>query len=71
MIVRCPHCSCYVDIIEVNCGIFRHCIYKDGKQFYQHSTKELCDTAIEQNLVYGCGKPFRIIDGNVTTCDYI
>jgi hypothetical protein len=45
------------------------------KQIDPHSIKELCDYFTEYGLIYGCGKPFKIIikDGNFETeiCDYI
>ncbi len=32
-IVLCPHCMEYIEILELNCKIFRHGVFKDsGKQ---------------------------------------
>jgi len=72
MNVTCPYCNGEIIIIELNCKIFRHAVFKDnGKQLDPHASKELCDRVIEENLVYGCAKPFRIVDGKVEKCDYI
>ena len=75
-IVICPHCKEFVLIEKLNCAIFRHGIFKStGKQIKAHSSKELCDFYIEKNLIYGCGKPFKIINNNgkleSEICDYI
>lgn len=68
----CPHCGGEVQILSINCGIFRHAIFKEnGKQLDPHAPKELCDRVVEENLVYGCAKPFRIVDGKAEKCDYI
>ena len=48
-------------------------------QMDPHTTKEICDELSNNNLIYGCGKPFRIIidlTGETTQyiveiCDYI
>ena len=47
MIVICPHCQIPVEILEINCAIFRHAIYKDTfKQIDPHLSKERCDYLI-------------------------
>jgi hypothetical protein len=75
-ILLCPHCKEYVIIEKINCSIFRHGIIKtNGKQIDPHSSKDICDNLFNKNLIYGCGKPFRIIiiDNKFETeiCDYI
>lgn len=75
-IIICPHCNNYIIIKELNCGIFRHGIYKNnGNQINPHASKEICDELVKNNLIYGCGKPFQIIEINDTfelkICDYI
>ena len=74
--VQCPHCQEYIVILEINCAIFRHAIFKNtGEQIDPHSPKNICDQYIKNNEIYGCGKPFRIItkDGVLITeiCEYI
>lgn len=76
MIIICPHCNEYIEIIELNCGIFRHGVYKfNNEQINPHMNKEDCDYLIENNLIYGCGKPFQIkINNNIVEiiiCEYI
>jgi hypothetical protein len=75
-IVVCPHCSNLIIIEKINCAIFRHGIFKEnGNQIDPHSSKDLCEYYIKQNIIYGCGKPFRIILLNnqlqTEICDYI
>lgn len=76
--VSCPHCENLVVIDKINCGIFRHGIVKaTGKQINPHASKEICDHYAANDLIYGCGKPFRIIvdtNSNKLTaivCEYI
>ena len=76
IILNCPHCNHSLQIYkqEINCGIFRHGIYKDGRQLDPHANKEVCDKFLMDGDNYGCGKPFRIfIDGDfkIEPCDYI
>lgn len=75
-IVICPHCKDYIIIKELNCCIFRHGIYKSsGEQMNPHANKNECDYLKEKDLIFGCGKPFKIIIDNenviLEICDYI
>jgi hypothetical protein len=75
-ILKCPHCNEFVIIEKINCAIFRHGIMKKNlKQIDPHSLKELCEYFVNNDLIYGCGKPFRIVikDNNLLTeiCDYL
>ena len=75
-IVVCPHCNQLIIIEKINCAIFRHGIFKkNGNQIDPHSSKELCEYYIKKNIIYGCGKPFKIILLNnqlqTEICDYI
>jgi len=77
LIVVCPRCDALVYIEQINCAIFRHGSFKsNGEQIPPHSSKEKCDALVKEGLIYGCGKPFRvIIDANGTlvaeVCAYI
>ena len=86
LIVKCPHCEEFVLIEKLNCCIFRHgIIIKTGKQMNPHESKEICEELKRKNLIYGCGKPFKIVlkkdsnknendnEKNYSTeiCDYI
>jgi len=56
----------------LNCKIFRHAIFKNGGiQLNPHASKEECDKVIKDNLVYGCAKPFEIINEKAVKCEYI
>ena len=75
-IIICPNCNDYVAIEKINCGIFRHAILKtNNTQINPHASKEECDYYINNNLIYGCCKPFKITKNNdifiIETCEYI
>lgn len=57
IIIVCPHCSCNVEIEQVNCKIFRHGADKNMHQIPPHSNEQTC----KKTTVHGCGKPFRIL----------
>jgi hypothetical protein len=82
IIVRCPHCDIPILIEKLNCCIFRHGTFiRTGKQIDPHTCKKECDEYIEQKLIYGCGKPFKIMKSKnkendsysyiSIVCDYI
>jgi hypothetical protein len=74
-IVTCPHCNDLILIRKINCAILRHGTLKNGKQINPHASKKMCEYYINNNLIYGCGKPFRLINNNgileTELCDYI
>ena len=74
--IECPHCECFVEIASINCGIFRHAVYRHNmQQMNSHASQGICERAIINDEIYGCGKAFRIdnIDDKyvVSKCDYI
>ena len=76
--VQCPHCKEYVIIEQINCAIFRHGVFKSNmNQINPHLPKSACDDLVIKGLIYGCGKPFKIIKENnqsewmAVECDYI
>jgi hypothetical protein len=76
-IIECPHCKENVLIEKLNCCIFRHGTLKiNGKQIDPHASKDLCDFYVAKQLIFGCGKPFKIIKNDkdefvAVICDYI
>ena len=71
ILIMCPHCSQLIEIVELNCCIFRCGIYQhNGEQIPPHLPKIECDRLVENRSIYGCGKPFlkvyktRILMGN-------
>jgi hypothetical protein len=71
-LVVCPHCDAIVEILELNCKIFRHGIYKNNnQQINPHASKEECDSLVVNDLIYGCGKPFRVENNVAIVCEYI
>lgn len=76
IVVNCPHCNNPVLIEQLNCKIFRHGIFKSNNiQINPHSSKQDCDYYINNDLIYGCGRPFRIVENNneieTEICEYI
>jgi hypothetical protein len=74
---ECPNCN--LEIIvgknELNCHIFRHAYYKNNfQQVNPHLSFEECQKLIENDLVFGCCKPFEIIYKNnqmlAVKCEY-
>lgn len=85
-VFNCPHCSntIVVHSQEVNCQIFRHAVFKDtGLQVNPHASKAELDSLLAQELIHGCGKPFRFVNNGTEAennhlywthaeiCDYI
>jgi hypothetical protein len=63
-------------IQEINCGIFRHGILKENnQQIDQHAPKQICDQYVKEDLIIGCGKPFKLFMQSgvyiAIKCDYI
>jgi hypothetical protein len=72
IIIKCPHCKIWIEIIEINCAIFRCGLFKHNfQQIPQHENKKMCDLYIKNDLIYGCSKPFKIVDSKPVICDYI
>ena len=73
MIVICPHCERYIEILAINCGIFRCGVFKDNlQQINPHLSKIECKKLCSSDTIIGCSKPFRVlVDGTVEICDYI
>jgi len=73
--IECPHCFGIIEIIQLNCAIFRHAYYKNSithsGQVPPHTNKVECERLIKEDLIYGCCKPFKIVDGKPIICDYI
>jgi hypothetical protein len=72
-IITCPHCKQYIEILALNCCIFRCGIHKQtNKQVDPHLDEKSCKELKKKDLIYGCGKPFKILENNtVIVCDYI
>lgn len=77
-VFECPHCQQIIQVQnnQLNCRIFRCGILKSNmKQIGPHTKKPECDRLKEQDLIYGCGKPFKFVTTNGTNsieiCGYI
>lgn len=61
IIVNCPWCDCTIEIEQLNCAIFRCGIFKEsGNQINPHESQENCEQFSKNNLIHGCGKPFKV-----------
>ena len=66
----CPNCGIMIEILEINCAIFRCGVVKaTGMQIDPHLPKTECEKL--GDTIYGCAKPFRLLDGKLVVCDYI
>lgn len=77
VVVVCPHCNENIIIEQLNCRIFRHAtLIINNTQINPHASQEECEFYIKNKLIFGCGKPFRVIqDSNgafyAVICEYI
>jgi hypothetical protein len=74
MIYFCPYydCASAIEIVEVNCAIFRCGVHKDtGHQIEPHLPKEECDKLKKDNKIWGCGRPFQLVNNKLVKCKYI
>jgi hypothetical protein len=77
IIVICPNCGDFILIEQLNCCIFRHGVFiSTNQQIDPHASKDLCEYYSKNKLIYGCGKPYKIITNDkneyiAINCDYI
>lgn len=74
LILQCPYpdCNIAIEIIEINCAIFRCGVHKhNGTQVEQHLPKEECDKLKRDDKIWGCGRPFQLVNDKCICCDYI
>lgn len=62
-IYTCPHCSIDIEIVKLNCGIFRCGIFqlKNGnfRQLPKHAKQGVIQKIKNHFVVYGCGNPIK------------
>ena len=70
-----PDCNIMIEVVEINCAIFRCGVYKNvtdyGKQIDPHLSKQECDRIKKEDKIWGCGRPFKLVDGKLIECEYI
>jgi len=65
----CPWCGIGIEIAEVNCAIFRCGMMKaTGQQINPHMSREEVAQIIGQ--IWGCGNPFKYINGRLVKCGW-
>jgi hypothetical protein len=68
----CPSCFQAIEIIETNCGIFRCGVMKDTmRQIDPHLPQSECERLVDDDLIYGCARPFKYAEGCLVVCDYM
>jgi len=77
-IFECPYCDILIQVLvsDTACCIFRHAVFKNnGEPINPHSTKEQCDSFVNNGIVIGCARPFQLFKNDnyiyVEECDYI
>jgi len=61
IIINCPNCNQCIEVIKLNCKIFRCGVFKENmKQIDPHLCKNKCEQLVLENKIYGCGKPFQV-----------
>ena len=74
IITSCPHCNDNIVIYkkDIKCAIFRHGVMKKTmKQMNPHAKKEVCERLFKNGLIYGCGKPFKLVNEIAIKCGYV
>jgi hypothetical protein len=70
----CPHCQELIEVLEINCAIFRHAAFRaNGLQVPPHAPREECEGWVARSEVYGCARPFRYNPARhaLEACDWI
>ena len=74
-IFDCPHCAQPIQVPKngVNCQIFRHGAFRHNPdiQIPPHAPREICEQLVADNMIFGCGKPFKFDGVTATICDYV
>ncbi len=61
MLIICPNCNEYVEILELNCCIFRHGVYINTmQQINPHLNKIECDILFNENKILGMENHFKL-----------
>lgn len=74
IIFKCPYCDTYIEVCknEINCNIFRHGAWKNnGIGIPPHSSEININKWLIDDMIYGCGKPFKLINGEAVKIGYI
>ena len=72
MFTLCPRCFCSLELVEINCGVFRCGIFKRSfESISPHATKGEILEWLSKDMIYGCGTPLELVDGKLVVCDYI
>lgn len=74
-LISCPHCDITIEIPHnwLNCKIFRCGVYRKpgSPPIDPHTPEAECKRLVAENLIWGCGSPFRFNGTTVEKCEYI
>jgi len=60
-LINCPHCQISIEVLELNCCIFRCGVYREnGEQINQHMPEIEAKLLFLRDQIWGCGRQFRI-----------
>jgi hypothetical protein len=70
LIYECPWCSTSIQIVAVNCNVYRCGQFKDtGDQLPPHMPEKESEELKES--YWGCGKPITLQNGQLVKCAWI
>ena len=73
--VSCPMCNTTIEIPhnQINCKIFRCGAYRKpgSPPINPHTSEVECNRLVQENLIWGCGKPFRFDGKTIQPCGYL
>ena len=63
----CPWCGGLIEVVAINCAIFRHGTFKhNGLQIPPHSKETEVAAWLQTPGLQGCGQPFRYVSVKAT-----
>jgi hypothetical protein len=72
MFTHCPRCFCALELVEINCAVFRCGIFKKTfEHIPPHATKGDIMEWLSKDMIYGCGAPLQLVNERLVVCDYI
>jgi hypothetical protein len=67
----CPNCYQRIHVESIQSGLFRCGVMKSTMvQIDPHLSEEECERLVSEDLIHGCGRPFRYEEGCLLFCDF-
>jgi hypothetical protein len=59
-LIKCPNCEIDIYVETIACGIYRCGVFRtNGQPIPPHAPKVECEFYVNNQLIYGCGSPFK------------